>query len=114
MKVNISYKNKVLSNNILLADTLYLRLVGLMFKKELKDAEGLLLHPCNSIHTCFMKYPIDVAFISSDNVIIKIIRDLKPWRMTWLYFKAQKTLEMPAGKFPSDLNEGDKVEVRNV
>ena len=114
MKVQISYGKKILSNDILIADTLVTRLIGLMFKKQLTGAEGLLINPCNSIHTFFMRYSLDIIFLSSDNKVIKIIRDLKPWRMTWIYFRAKKTLELPAGKLPSDVKEGDVLEVKNV
>ncbi len=104
----------MISNNILVANNIVNRLLGLMFKKELKGADGLLIDPCNSIHTFFMRYSLDVVFISKQNRVIKIIRDLPPWRLTWIYFAAKKTLELPAGSLPKDLKEGDVLEVENV
>ncbi len=85
-----------------------------MFKKELLEADGLMLDPCRSIHTFFMRYSLDIVFINSKNEIIKIIRDLKPWRMTWIYLNACKTLELPAGKLPQDVSIGDRLEVINA
>lgn len=114
MKVQIRYKNKILSDNIRVADTPATRIIGLMFKKKISGADGLLLDPCNSIHTFFMRYSLDVVFLSKTNVVIKVIRNLKPWRMTFIYFKARKTLELPAGQLPLDLHEGDIMEVTNV
>lgn len=114
MKVQISYRDKIISKDILIADTLVTRLIGLMFRKNLLGAEGLLLNPCNSIHTFFMRYNLDIVFISSENRVVKIIRGIKPWRMTWIYLRAKKTLELPAGKLPKDLEEGDFLEVKNV
>lgn len=114
MKVQVSYASKVLSKDVLIADTMMDRLIGLMFKKKLVGADGLLIQPCNSIHTFFMRYSLDIVFISAENRVVKIIRDLKPWRMTWIYFKARKTLELPAGKLPQDLKEGDLLEVTHV
>ena len=114
MKVQINYNDKTLSPNILVADDFSSRLIGLMFKKELKGADGLLIDPCNSIHTFFMRYPLDIVFIGKGNKIVKIIRDLKPWRMTWIYFYSHKVLELPAGKLPHDLKEGDTLEVKRV
>jgi hypothetical protein len=61
-----------------------------------------------------MRYNLDIVFISSNNKVIKIIRDIKPWRMTWIYFRANKTLELPSGKLPMDLKEGDFLEVKDV
>ncbi len=114
MKLKIKYKDKTLSENILVAETLWDRLIGLMFKKEIRGADGLMLDPCRSIHTFFMRYSLDVVFISSKNEIIKIIRDMKPWRLSWIYFRASKTLELPAGKLPKDLSVGDRLEVTHA
>ncbi len=111
MKLKIRYKNKTLSENILVADTLWSRLVGLMFQKQLHEADGLMLDPCRSIHTFFMRYSLDIVFMNSKNEIIKIIRGMKPWRMTWIYLSASKTLELPAGKLPQDVSVGDRLEV---
>ncbi len=114
MKIQITYKNKLLSKDILVAESLVSRMIGLMFKEKLVDAEGLMIDPCRSIHTFFMRYNLDIVFLSRDNLVIKIIRDLKPWRITWIYFRATKTLEMPAGRLPTDINVGDRLEVNYV
>ena len=114
MKVQIKYGQKTLSNDILVAESMGDRLVGLMFKEKLSGADGLLISPCNSIHTFFMRYSLDIVFLSSENKVIKILRDLKPRRMTWMYFSARKTLELPAGKLPTDIKEGDVLEVTDV
>lgn len=113
--LRVSIGDKKISDKILVADNVLTRIIGLMFRSEPpENAEGLLLDPCNSIHTCFMRYPIDVAFLNSQNKIIKIIRNLKPWRMTWIYFRASKTLELPAGRLPIEVKEGDVLEVEVV
>lgn len=114
MKVKIKYGEKILSDNILVADNPVTRVIGLMFKKKLVGADGLLLEPCNSIHTFFMRYSLDIVYLSKTNQVVKIIRNLKPWRMTWIYFQARKTLELPAGKLPLEIKEGDILEVTNV
>jgi uncharacterized membrane protein (UPF0127 family) len=113
MRVEVRHKENLISDNILVADNPVSRVIGLMFRKSPKG-DGLLLDPCNSIHTCFMRYPLDVIFLSKTNQVIKVIRNLKPWRMTWIYLKASKTLELPAGKLPSDIREGDTLEVKHV
>jgi uncharacterized membrane protein (UPF0127 family) len=114
VKVQVSHQNKILSKNILLAETFLSRLIGLMFKDKLVDADGLLIDPCRSIHTFFMKYSLDIVFLSEENKVIKIIRHMKPWRLSWIYFRAIKTLELPAGQLPSDVKEGDFLEVKSV
>jgi uncharacterized membrane protein (UPF0127 family) len=114
MRIQIKHNQKIISSNIKIADNPISRVIGLMFKKTPVDSDGLLLEPCNSIHTFFMRYSLDIIFLSNGNEVIKVIRNLKPWRMTRIYFKARKTLELPAGNLPLDIKEGDILEVRNV
>lgn len=115
MKVCIKHNKTIVARNILVADSLLSRMIGLMFKKHPPgEADGILLEPCNSIHTFFMKYAIDVVFLSSRNEVIKVIRELRPWRLTWIYFNASKTLELPAGKLPLYVTEGQVMEVEDV
>jgi uncharacterized membrane protein (UPF0127 family) len=85
-----------------------------MFKKVPQDFDGLLLDPGRSIHTFFMRYPLDIVFMSRKGKVIKIIRNMQPWRMTWIYFSADIVLELPAGKLPLEIKEGQLMEVKNV
>jgi len=49
---------------IKVADTLLLRLRGLLCNKVFpRDYDGLLLSPCNGIHTFFMRFTIDIIFL---------------------------------------------------
>lgn len=115
MKAIIKLNNKVIAEDVLLAKTLYTRLVGLMFRSSPpENSKGLLIDPCNSIHTCFMRYALDIVFMDSKNKVIKVIRNIRPWRMTWIYFRASRTLELPAGNLPLEVKEGDCLEVENV
>ncbi len=103
-----------LGENIKIADTMISRMIGLMFVKEMKNMDGLLIDPCNSIHNCFVRFPIDVIFIDRDYKVVKVLRNFKPWRFSWIYFKAKRTLELPKGKLPEDIKVGDELEVTGV
>ena len=83
---------------ILIADTFFTRLAGLMFRKKLPAATGLLLAPCNSVHMCFMRFAIDVIYLDKDYKILKIVRNLQPWIGLSMCTKAYATLEMTAGE----------------
>ncbi len=98
-----------IATKVAVADGPIQRMIGLMFSKSLGEKDGLLITPCNSIHTFFMRYELDIVFLSRDNKVIKVIRNMKPWRMTWMYFKASKVLEMMGGTLPADINAGDEV-----
>jgi len=113
MKIRIKHNGQILFENIQAANSMTSRLIGLMFRSS-PSGDGLLLDPCNSIHTFFMRYPLDVVFLGKNNQVVKIIRNLRPWKMTWIYFKARKVLETPSGKLANDLKEGDTLEVEHV
>jgi uncharacterized membrane protein (UPF0127 family) len=57
------------------------RLLGLMAKGALSDADALMLVPCNSIHSFGMPKAIDVAFIDSHGKVLKSLRNLPPHRL---------------------------------
>ena len=83
---------------ILIADNFTTRFAGLMFKKKLLPATGLLLAPCNSVHMCFMRFAIDVVYLDQDYSIIKVVKDLRPWIGLSMCNKAWAVLEMVAGE----------------
>ena len=107
MNYNLVKKDSILVPNIRLASNLRDRVIGLMFSKSLGHFGGLLITPCNSIHTFFMNYSLDVIFFSKNNKVIKIIREIKPWRMTPIYFGSCKVLEVMGGTLSEKINEGD-------
>ena len=79
------------------ADTFIPRLKGLMFRKEPLKEEGLWIVPCNSIHMCFMNFPIDAVFLDQHQRIIKLVRNLKPWQIVTPVKHAHSVLELPSG-----------------
>jgi uncharacterized membrane protein (UPF0127 family) len=111
MKKAINEKNKfVLCENLKVANTFITRLVGLMGSKKMDKFDALLIEPCNSIHTFFMKYPLDVVFLDADNRVVKCVENLAPWRMTFLYLNAKKVLELNAGVLKSQVSKGDQIQ----
>lgn len=101
---------EIICNKIVVADQLIDRLKGLMFSQELPDCDGLLIRPCNSIHTFFMLYGIDVLFLDKNFKVIHVKYNLRPWRMTWPYFKAEQVLEMKEGTLKKGIRVGDQLE----
>ena len=62
------------------ADRPFSRLRGLMGRRGLAPGEGLLLKPTPSIHTCFMRFPIDAVFLNADLRVLAVKPNLRPWR----------------------------------
>lgn len=94
MKSRIFEKNNK-QISVGLANTLWLRLKGLLGSK-LENDKGLMIVPCNSVHTMWMAYAIDVVYLSQNDEVLKIITDLKPWRISGCK-TAFKVLELNSG-----------------
>lgn len=94
--INVS-KNTVLAENARLAEGFFSRLKGLLGESGLTPGECLIIKPCDSIHTFFMRFVIDVAFVDKENKIIKIYACLKPGKLSGIFFNAAFCLELPSG-----------------
>ena len=79
------------------AKTFWQRFKGLMGRKALPKGEGMLILKCNSIHTCFMRFPIDATFLDRDDNVVKVVRNIRPWGLcVWGGWRAVKVLETAA------------------
>ncbi len=87
----------VLVSQCEMATSLAGRARGLLGHAPLKPGQAMLISPCQSIHTFFMSFPIDVAFLNRDMRIVHIIPSMPPWRLSPHLFKAHSVLELPAG-----------------
>ncbi len=82
--------------NIIVADTFYKRLTGLIGKKNIDF--GMLFPKCNSIHTYFMKENIDIVGLDENNEVIYKYENLDKNRVIRINYDHKKTsiLELPA------------------
>ena len=85
-------KNEQLS--IIEARTFLGRFRGLI-ARDLKENQGLLFRNANSLHTCFMRYSLDIVFLNEDFKVTKILRNLKPWKIA-IDVKSRHFLEIPS------------------
>ncbi|MCE9666270.1 DUF192 domain-containing protein [Myxococcus stipitatus] len=109
-KVINETRQKPLADQAERATTFARRFKGLMGVTQLAVGQGLHIQPCNSIHTFFMRIPIDVAFLDAQGRIVKQMLALPPWRTTSVYFQARSVLELPAGVLAaSGTQEGDRL-----
>lgn len=104
-------RDKVLANRAAEARTFSARFMGLMGQTELPVGHGLHIVPCASIHTFFMRIPIDALFLDATGKVVKVLGAFPPWRLSALYFGAHSVLELPAGvASASGTVEGDQLE----
>jgi uncharacterized membrane protein (UPF0127 family) len=89
--------NQVIVRELRMADNFFTRAKGLLGTKELPEGHGLLIRPCNSVHMLWMSYAIDVVFLSKAMEVVRVIPELKPWRLSPVVKGAYQVLELPEG-----------------
>jgi uncharacterized protein len=87
----------LLFDKVNIAASFFKKLAGLIFSRPLNLNEGLLIECCNSIHTFWMRFAIDAVFIGSNNVIVHLMENLKPFRLSPIIREAVKVLELRSG-----------------
>lgn len=86
-----------------IANTFFRRFLGLMGRKSIAPFHALLLFPCSSVHMCFMRFAIDVAFLKRRESIggwqvLKVEHGLRPWTGLGFCREADAALEMGKGE----------------
>jgi len=83
-----------------------------MFRRRLAPGSGLWLRPCQGIHTFWMFFPIDAIFLDRELRIVRLVENLRPFRLTRPHFAAHSVLELESGTITSHrLKVGDQLEV---
>jgi|SRR5215211_4624851 len=95
--VTVRSSEQVVCEQCLVADRPLARMRGLLGRSDLPRGEGVLLRPAASIHTFFMRFPIDAVFMDRDGVVVGVEHELKPWR-TARRKGARTVLELAAGE----------------
>lgn len=89
-------EGQVVCEGCLVADSAWTRMRGLLGRRGLESGEGLLITPTGSVHTFFMRFPIDVLFLDERGTVLRVSSALAPWR-TLVCARATSALELPAG-----------------
>jgi uncharacterized protein len=85
------------ADKVELASSFRSRLKGLLGRSALPEGQGLWIAPCNSVHTFFMRFPIDVLFLDRGQKVVRVLPDLPARRMTRIHMRAVSCLELRAG-----------------
>ncbi len=80
-----------------LATSMWPRFVGLQFRRPLPPGHGLMMVPCSSIHTMFVRFAIDVFFVSAEGAVTEVRPNVGPWRIVLPKGPAHAVLEAAAG-----------------
>ncbi len=86
------------------------RMRGLLGCRGLAPGHGLQLSPCRSIHTCGMRFTIDVIFLDRDQTVLRIARAVKPFRFRHGGRGAHSVIEVASGWLSGQaLRPGDRL-----
>src|SRR5919199_1729492 len=96
-EARIEFDGGAVCERCVVADSFRLRLRGLLGRRSLGSDEGLLLVKSPSIHTTFMRFPIDVLFLDRELGVIAVKEGLAPWRIAGRW-KAKHILELRSGE----------------
>jgi len=84
---------------------------GLLGRDGLEPGAALVIAPCNSIHMFFMRFAIDVVYVDRAGRVRKIVRALRPWRIS-AAMSAYAVIELAAGSLDGcDIGRGDRLYV---
>ena len=104
-------RNTVLADAAELADTSEKRRTGLLKHNRLDPGQGLWIVPCESVHSFFMKFAIDLVYLDRNKKVRKVRHRMVPWRLS-ACLTAHSILELPAGVVAaSGTQPGDQLEI---
>lgn len=85
------------------------RRTGLLGRASLPDDVAMIIAPTNAVHTFFMRFPIDVAFVTRDGTIVKACASVRPWRVAGA-MRGYAAVELSAGTLARcDTVRGDRL-----
>ncbi|HEU0072744.1 MAG TPA: DUF192 domain-containing protein [Dehalococcoidia bacterium] len=114
LKISNLRTGEPISTRVTIADNPWTRMKGLLGKRGLATDEGLIIRPCSSVHTYFMRFSLDVVFIDREWRVLKVVRDLQPFRFSGAR-GSRVVLELAAGALANaDLLKGDRLLIEEV
>lgn len=94
---NVSRGGAELAQRAEVARGFWRRLRGLMGRPGLPAGGGLVIRPCNSVHSLFMRFPIEVVHAGRDGTVLRVLAPLRPWRLGPLVRGSHLVVELPVG-----------------
>jgi hypothetical protein len=111
LRISNPARQSVLGDRIGVADSTLTRFVGLMGRRSLAPSHGLLIRPSSGVHTLWMRFSIDVLLLDREHRVLSAYRNLRPFRLTAINWKAAAALELPAGTIDATKTQlGDLLE----
>ena len=97
----------VLADQVRVAEDFLSRLIGLMGRKTMAGGSALVLKPCRCVNTFFVRFNIDLVFLDRRGVVVHLISDMPPFRISPVVRRASLVVELPGGTVRNRLWPGD-------
>jgi uncharacterized membrane protein (UPF0127 family) len=112
VKVVNETRGAVIGDRVEVANTSMRRLFGLLGRRSLNAGQGLWIKPSSGVHTMGMMFPIDVVGLDRKGTVLKVWKDLVPFRVTSVSLKMHSVIELRAGQIAeSGTHVGDTLKM---
>lgn len=111
MKLINQRNGDIIAGRLELADGFLTRLTGLMGRTGMPENSALVLTPCSSIHTFFMRFCIDGVFLDGRGEVLQLITEMPPNRVSPVVKGAKMVLELPGGTVKNRVFTGDLLKI---
>lgn len=110
MRIINETRSACLADTVIMADTFFTRLRGLSGRPGLDPGWCLVLKPCRSVHTMFMRFSIDVMFVDRNGRVVSLAGDMRPFSFSRVVPDSHLVVELPAGTLArTGTSAGDKI-----
>lgn len=110
MRITNQTKGTEVASDARVARSLASRTVGLLGQRGLPQGGALVIDPCSSVHTAFMRFTIDVLYLDPSKRVIKAVSELKPFRISGVLRGKCSVIELPKGAIASsNTGQGDQL-----
>ena len=103
---------RVVVARLTIADGFCSRFIGLQFQLAMPSDAGILLVPCGAVHTCFMRFALDIVFLDRSGVVLAFRQNVRPWRLAAGPRASHAVLEVPAGS--ADVQPGEVLRLEST
>jgi uncharacterized protein len=105
-------RQQTLAGVLLIADSFLRSLIGLMGRSGLEAGHGLWIVPCQSVHTFWMRFSIDVVFLDEHSRVIHLVENLRPFRISKHLSRARSVIELPVSSIRATGTQiGDEIRI---
>ena len=88
---------RVVATEVTVATTRVERVIGLMGRSDLHPGEAMWFSPTRGVHTCWMRFPIDLVGLDAAGMVVDRVPGMKPWRLRWPRTSVVGVLELAEG-----------------